>query len=180
MAKENNKNWVNYKEIKEKISMQMVLEHYGIELKKSGQNLAGCCPIYQGTNRRQFSVSPERNIWNCFGNCKEGGNVLDFVAMMEFGNKEPQSIRKAALQLKNWFLPGSTEPGGNKRVSGRLASGKGGQAGRQRKRKDEPRQRADRQKANLSATLGTGKRLPVLICLAYIFTRICLVALKKS
>jgi hypothetical protein len=122
VAKENIKNWVDYKEIKEKISLPMVLGHYGIELKKSGQNLTGCCPIHQGTNKRQFSVSPERNIWNCFGNCKVG------------------------------LLPAKAD-----------------RRGRQRKRKGEPRQRADRQKANLSATLGTGKKLPV-----------CLVALKKS
>ena len=28
---------------------------------------------------------------------------MDFVAMMEFGNKQPESIRKAALLLKEWF-----------------------------------------------------------------------------
>ena len=99
------KNWVDYKELKASITIEMVLERYGVlaELKKSGRNLAGCCPIHRGSNPRQFSVNPDKNIWNCFGDCKAGGNVLDFVALMEFGSQEPEAIRKAALLLKDWF-----------------------------------------------------------------------------
>ena len=100
------KNWVDYKELKASITIEMVLERYGVlsELKKSGRNLAGRCPIHRGSNPRQFSVNPAKNIWNCFGDCKAGGNVLDFVAMMEFGDQDPESIRKAALLLKDWFM----------------------------------------------------------------------------
>jgi DNA primase len=42
-------------------------------------------------------VSPEKNVWYCFG-CKQGGNVLDFVA-----KKEGMSLRNAALALDEWF-----------------------------------------------------------------------------
>ena len=96
-------NWVDYKMLKEQVSMQMVLDKYGIKLKKSGKNHIACCPIHNGTNFRQFSVNLEKNIWQCFGDCKVGGNVLDFTAMMESGKKEPSSIRQAAVKLKNWF-----------------------------------------------------------------------------
>ncbi len=94
-------NWVDFKEIKKKIGMEMILEHYGLleKLKKSGQNFVGCCPIHKGSNSRQFSVNFERNIFNCFGNCKSGGNVFDFV-----GKMESVSLRDAALLLQNWFL----------------------------------------------------------------------------
>jgi DNA primase len=73
------KNWVDFNEIKENVSMEMVLNHYGLvdKLKKSGKNLVGCCPIHKGSNNRQFSVNLERNIFNCFGNCKSGGNIID-------------------------------------------------------------------------------------------------------
>lgn len=86
--------------------MEMILGHYGLlsELKASGKGLSGCCPVHKGSNPRQFSVSLEKNIWNCFGNCKTGGNILDFVAMMESGNKNAESIRKAAILIKEWFL----------------------------------------------------------------------------
>ena len=97
-------NWVDYKAIKQQVSMQMVLDSYKIKLKRSGKNYVCCCPIHKGTNFRQFSVNLEKSIWQCFGDCQTGGNVLDFAAMMEFGNKEPSSIRQAALKLRNWFL----------------------------------------------------------------------------
>jgi DNA primase len=100
----NKKNWVDFKEVKNAVSMQMMLDKYGVKLKKSGDNHVGCCPIHKGTNGRQFSVNLKKNIWQCFGDCQTGGNVMDFTAMMEFGNKNAASIRKAALRLKSWFL----------------------------------------------------------------------------
>lgn len=107
------KNWIDFADIKTKITMEMVIDRYGLakNLKQSGKNLVGCCPIHNGSNPRQFSVNLQKNIWNCFGNCKTGGNVLDFVAIKEFGDKEPESIRKAGMLMKDWFsLPGTGLP----------------------------------------------------------------------
>jgi len=114
---EQKENWVDYKAIKEQVSMQMVLDRYEIKLKNTGKNHVSCCPIHNGTNFRQFSVNLEKSIWQCFGDCKTGGNVLDFAAMMEFGNKEPSSIRQAALNLKNWFIPDSSDEESSAKVS---------------------------------------------------------------
>jgi DNA primase len=98
------KNWVDYKEIKEKVTLGMVLTRYGLlsEMKSSGNGLTGCCPIHKGSNPRQFVADLKRNIFHCFGDCKGGGNVLDFVARME-----SVAVRQAALLLKDWFLLGS-------------------------------------------------------------------------
>lgn len=98
-----NNNWIDFKEIKARVSMEMVLERYGVleKLKPSGASMVGCCPIHNGTNPRQFSVSFEKNAWNCFGNCQTGGNVLDFVAAME-----KTDLKEAATLLDSWF-PGS-------------------------------------------------------------------------
>jgi DNA primase len=43
-------------------------------------------------------VSISKNIWNCFSECKHGGNVLDFIARMENA-----SIHAAALKAIEWF-----------------------------------------------------------------------------
>lgn len=104
-----NKNWVLFKDIKQKVTMEMVLRRYGIfdGLKLAGNNLTGCCPIHGGSNPRQFSVSLERNVFNCFGNCKGGGNVLDFVAKME-----KVTVREAAVLLQKWFLLGANDEKG--------------------------------------------------------------------
>ena len=97
----NKKNWVDYKEIKKKVNLQMVLKKYGVfsKLRKTGNNFVGTCPIHKGHNDRQFSVNLERNIWRCFGDCQGGGNILDFVSKME-----NISIHEAGLLLKKWFL----------------------------------------------------------------------------
>jgi DNA primase len=104
MPKGKKPDFVKYKELKENVSMEMVLRRYGIfeSLKPSGKNLVGCCPIHQGSNPNQFSVSLERNLFNCFGNCKAGGNIIDFVVRME-----RVEVHQAALLLQKWFLSGN-------------------------------------------------------------------------
>ena len=93
--------WVDFKEIKAKVSIVQVLEHYGVleTLSKSGNGdrLSGACPIHGGTNKTHFRVSISKNCWNCFGKCG-GGNVIDFVS-----KKEDLSFRDAALFIQKWF-----------------------------------------------------------------------------
>jgi len=92
--------FVDFKAVKASITMEMVLTHYGIldRFKRSGASLSGPCPIHKGSNPTQFRVSTEKNIWNCFSECKHGGNTLDFIAKME-----NVSIHAAALKAIEWF-----------------------------------------------------------------------------
>ncbi len=95
------KQWVDYRELKATVNFRDVLSRYGLleKLKKSGQNLTGCCPVHGGSNDRQFSVNIDKGIYNCFGKCKGGGNVIDFVK-----NMERISFHEAALLLQGWFM----------------------------------------------------------------------------
>ncbi len=65
----NNQNWVEFKEIKRRVKLAEVLEHYGLldKLKRKGDNLVGPCPIHKGSNPSQFHVSLSKNNYNCFG-----------------------------------------------------------------------------------------------------------------
>ena len=92
--------FVNFKAVKAAITMEQVLEHYGLlhTFKRSGDSLSGPCPIHKGSNPTQFRVSISKNVWNCFSECKHGGNVLDFIA-----KKENVSIHAAALKAIEWF-----------------------------------------------------------------------------
>jgi len=96
------KNWVSYKKLKASVTIEQILRRYGLwdTLKPVGKNMTGCCPIHHGTNPRQFTVNPEKNIFNCFGDCQKGGNILDLVAGLEGCD-----IKEAALMIKSWFLP---------------------------------------------------------------------------
>ena len=94
--------WVDFKEVKARVSIVQILERYGAlaSLSKTGNGdrLSGACPIHGGTNRTHFRVSVSKNCWNCFGTCQGGGNVIDFVA-----NKEGVAFRDAALLIDEWF-----------------------------------------------------------------------------
>jgi DNA primase len=92
--------FVDFKAVKAAITMEQVLEHYGIldKFKRGTDSLSGPCPIHKGSNPTQFRVSISKNIWNCFSECKHGGNVLDFIARMD-----DVSIHAAALKAIEWF-----------------------------------------------------------------------------
>src|SRR5260221_7571014 len=92
--------FVDFKAVKAAITMEQVLEHYGLldRFKRSGDSLSGPCPIHKGNNPTQFRVSVSKNIWNCFSECKHGGNTLDFITSME-----SVSIHAAALKAIEWF-----------------------------------------------------------------------------
>ncbi len=102
--------WVDFKTVKEAVSMQMVIDRYGIKgLRKSKDELRGACPLPGGseTNQRAFSINLSKNVFKCFV-CNTRGNVLDFVAAME-----SCSVRDAAVKLAGWFGVGETESVGN-------------------------------------------------------------------
>src|ERR1035437_5467909 len=92
--------FVDFKAVKAAITMEQVLEHYGIldQFKRGTDSLSGACPIHKGSNPTQFRVSISKNVWNCFSECKHGGNVLDFIARMD-----DVSILAAANQAIEWF-----------------------------------------------------------------------------
>jgi DNA primase len=92
--------FIDFKAVKAAITMEQVLQHYGLieQFKRSGDSLSGPCPIHKGSNPTQFRISVSKNIWNCFSECKNGGNVLDFIARIE-----NVSIHSAALKAIEWF-----------------------------------------------------------------------------
>jgi len=92
--------FVDFKAVKAAVNMEQVLEHYALldKFKRSGDSLSGPCPIHKGSNPTQFRVSLSKNVWNCFSECKHGGNVLDFIAKMD-----NLSIHAAAHKAIEWF-----------------------------------------------------------------------------
>ena len=91
---------VDFKAVKAAVSMEQVLDRYGLldGLKRNGDSLSGPCPIHKGSNPTQFRVSSSKNLWNCFSDCKGGGNVLVFIAKMD-----GISIHAAAVKAVDWF-----------------------------------------------------------------------------
>ncbi|QDF29690.1 DNA primase [Halarcobacter anaerophilus] len=64
-----------------------------IELKKSGANFKACCPFH-GEETPSFVVSPQKQIYHCFG-CGAGGDAISFVMEHE-KLSYPETIEKLA------------------------------------------------------------------------------------
>src|SRR5438874_235350 len=96
----NQLDFVDFKAVKTSVSMLQIIEHYGLisTFKRSKDTLSGPCPLHGGSNPTQFRVSLSKNCFNCFGECKQGGNILDFVS-----RKQKITIREAALLIQSWF-----------------------------------------------------------------------------
>ena len=61
-----------------------------VSLTRKGSNLFGLCPFHN-EKTGSFSVSPDKQIYHCFG-CKKGGGVINFV--MEIENLSyPDAVR---------------------------------------------------------------------------------------
>jgi DNA primase len=61
-----------------------------VDLKRAGTNYKGLCPFHQERSP-SFTVSPEKQIFHCFG-CNKGGNVFQFVMEMD-GVTFPEAVR---------------------------------------------------------------------------------------
>src|SRR5688572_27244577 len=107
MDKTMTKNWINFKELRSKLSFTQVLELFGVkDLVEKGGQIVGFCPIpaHNGNRRTpSFSAHPEKGIFQCFG-CGAKGNLLDFAVLMDGGNpKRGLDVRKTALKLNKQF-----------------------------------------------------------------------------
>ena len=88
-------NWLDFKSIKREATLEPVLRHYRVVLRRSGKDqYRGRCPIHRGEGPDAFHANMARNVFHCFA-CGAGGTVLDFVAAME-----RCSLYEAAQKLK--------------------------------------------------------------------------------
>ena len=101
--------WVDFKVIKQTVSMEMALAMFGIQIRRvSPDYLRGRCPLPTHQSQwssQSFIVNTGKNAWVCQSNSciaaragRVGGNMLDFVACME-----ACSIREAARKVQDWF-----------------------------------------------------------------------------
>ena len=95
-------------QIKQKIDIVSLISEY-VSLKKSGANFKGLCPFHN-EKTPSFMVSPERQIWHCFGGCQDGGDIFKFlmrIENVEFSESLKTLAKKAGVQLST-FQPSKT------------------------------------------------------------------------
>src|SRR5580658_7352944 len=115
-----NRPFLHFKEIKQRVSIADVLARYQVNLVRVNQaSLKGNCPLpsHSSGSKNTFFVNEAKSVWYCHSDsCKKngnraGGNVIDFLALME-----QCSVYAAAKRIDEMFPATSDQ-------SARVASG---------------------------------------------------------
>jgi len=95
--------------IKQKIDIVDLLSSI-ISIKKAGRNFKANCPFHN-EKTPSFMISPERQMWHCFG-CGKGGDIFTFIMEYE-GIPFAESVRylaeKAGVPLTTSYARSETE-----------------------------------------------------------------------
>ncbi len=95
-------------EIRSKIDLVAFISET-VALKKAGRNFKGLCPFHS-EKTPSFIVSPERQIWHCFG-CQKGGDAYGFLMeseKIEFGEALRILAKKTGVTLQS-YRPSQSE-----------------------------------------------------------------------
>ena len=92
-----------------------------VHLTKKGNNLWGLCPFHN-EKTPSFSVSPDKQIYHCFG-CGKGGGVISFIMEME-NLSFPDAVRLLAQRAGMEVPETGTDEAGRKKRARLLAANK--------------------------------------------------------
>lgn len=85
--------------LKTDVSLARLVEASGVVLEKRGRDLVGRCPFHDD-HTPSLVVTPDKNLWRCFGACDAGGDPIAWVM-----KREAVSFRHAVELLRSDYAP---------------------------------------------------------------------------
>lgn len=120
MSSSKSKSWIDFRDLRERLSFESVLAHYRIDLDPHGGRAqrSAVCPFHDsgGRKTRSLSLNCELKVFQCHS-CKVKGSVLDFICLAE--GKDPlvgSEFRESVLKVANLLLDGEAASGMPSRV----------------------------------------------------------------
>ncbi len=95
------------REISDRVDIVDVVSEY-VRLEQKGSRYWGLCPFHQ-ERTPSFSVTPEKNIFYCFG-CQKGGSVFTFIMEME-AVPFPEAVSRMGERVGIEVESGSSDAG---------------------------------------------------------------------
>ncbi len=86
--------------IKSYVDVAPFMQASGVELTRNGRGYKGYCPFHEDNKTPSLSVTPGKNLWQCFG-CGKGGDIIEFVQLFD------RVDFKAAVEKLATYLPGA-------------------------------------------------------------------------
>jgi len=123
-----NRPFVDFKAIKERVAIADLLARYQVSLVRVNQtSLKGTCPLptHSSRSKNTFYVNETKSVWYCHSDsCKKngqraGGNIIDFVSVMEHC-----SAYDAAKRIEELF-PASNGHGVKRSVPANVSAASG-------------------------------------------------------
>ncbi|MEM9754017.1 MAG: toprim domain-containing protein [Planctomycetota bacterium] len=103
------RDWIDFDQLKAQLTLEAVLTHHDIELRGSGDQRHGFCPLptHTGSGRAKrspsFSANLGKNAWQCFG-CGAKGNALELaVRLAGFDPDDKADFRRGCLAVRDAF-----------------------------------------------------------------------------
>ena len=102
------KTWVDYESLKQRLTLNAVLNHYDVKLRGTGGQKSGFCPLpthqSKGDGKKRnpsFSAHLGKGAWHCFG-CGAKGNALELAVRLEGRDPDdPADFREGALAVRD-------------------------------------------------------------------------------
>jgi len=98
--------------VKQQIDIVSFIRSRGVKLQRKGKQYVGLCPFHND-NEPSLVVDQTKQLWNCLGACRTGGDIYRFVMKadsIDFKTAHQLLIKEAGPQLTKQTMKQTAKP----------------------------------------------------------------------